>query len=182
MDSNTRKVPLVDCFEIKAANQDDKINFPISDKWSPMAVPFIGRSKSNNGVVDYVESTNTRINYGGVITVALDGSTGSTFYQHHNFCSGQNIWLLIPKQDKFEEFNPLIALYCVTTIRKAVVNYSYNLSLTKKRLEENIWIFLPMEVSERGEKVNTEYIKEQMRGLRNYQFIEDISQRRILEI
>src|SRR5699024_5073369 len=84
-----------------------------------------------------------KVNEGGVITLALDGSTGSTFYQHYPFLSGQNIWVLTPNREKFTEWNPLIALFCVTSISKAVEAYTYNLSLTKTRLK-NIQINLPL--------------------------------------
>ena len=129
-----KKVKLIDFFDILPTKQDDKINFILSNKKNPKAVPFVGRTNSNNGVVDYALPKKNMINKANVITIALDGSTGSAFYQHINFLSGQNIWILRPKKNKFKKFNPLIGFFCVTSIRKAVVNYSYNLGLTKTRL------------------------------------------------
>lgn len=97
---NTRlvKVPLHKYFDIEAPKQDDKIRFEMSDKRDRDAIPFLERSSVNNGIVDYVVKREGYVNEGGVITIALDGSTGSTFYQHHPFSSGQNIWILRYKQ------------------------------------------------------------------------------------
>ena len=92
------KVKLTKYFSIVSPKQNDKINFQLSTMHDRDAVPFLGRSSVNNAVVDYVKAEENLINDGNVLSIALDGSTGATFYQHHNFCSGQNIWLLIPNR------------------------------------------------------------------------------------
>ncbi len=167
------KVKLVDYFDILPAIQDDKMNFEISEINDVSSVPFLGRSALNNGIVGYVEPRERYINRGGIITIALDGSTGATFYQHHNFSSGQNIWLLVPKKEYFEIFDPLIALYCVTSIRKAVENYvgSYNLSLTKTRLVNNISLFLPLD--DDG-IVSISHIYNSLKNIRNIDLIKEV--------
>lgn len=169
------KVLLSKYFDIKSAIQDDKINFEIVDKNDKNSIPFLGRSALNNGIVDYVKQRKNFINNGNVITIALDGSTGSTFYQYHKFSSGQNIWLLVPKQEYLESLTPLIALYFVTSIRKAVKEYSYNLSLTKTRLQ-NIKVFLPLN---KNETIDTVSIENEMNQLRNISFIKNINTERL---
>jgi hypothetical protein len=170
------KVKLSDYFDIKSSIQDDKINFEITNKNDDESIPFIGRSATNNGIVDYVKKRNGYINKGNVITLALDGSTGSTFYQKYEFSSGQNIWLLIPKTDKLQNFTPKIALYLVTSIRKAVKEYSYNLSLTKTRLQK-IYIFLPIN---KDKKIDISFIENEMNTLRNIDFVDSLNKNRFV--
>lgn len=165
-----KKVQLVDYFEIVPSRQIDKMNTTEADTNDIDAVPFLSRSDRNNGMSGYVEKMEGKLNVGGCISVALDGSTGATFYQHHPFMSGQNIWLLKPYQARFSGFDPFIALYCVASIRKAVKHYTYNLSLTKTRLK-NISIFLPVH---NDGKVDTNYIKDEMMKLRHANLIETI--------
>jgi hypothetical protein len=169
-----KKVLLSKYFKIESTTQDDKINFELSGWEYADALPFLGRSSSNNGIVDYVSPISSKINQGKVITVALDGSTGATFYQHHKFCSGQNIWALIPKEKYFDRFNPKIALFIVTSIRKAVRNYSYNLSLTKTRLVK-VKILLPVK---ENKKVDVDQIEKMMNKLRNISLLDDIPNNR----
>lgn len=173
------KIRLAECFDILPAIQDDKMNFDKQGIYEENSVPFLGRSAANNGIVGYVAPKDNLINQGGVITIALDGSTGATFYQHHQFSSGQNIWLLAPRSNYFEYFDSIIALYCVTSIRKAVENYvgSYNLSLTKTRLTNNIEVFLPL--TSDG-IVDTKYITNQMKKLRNISVIKNIPNQRFI--
>lgn len=170
-----KKIRLSEYFTINSAIQDDKINFELAEKGDPDAIPFLGRSSVNNGIVDYVKYREGYVNDGGQITIALDGSTGSTFYQHHPFSSGQNIWILTPKEDKINYLNPKIALYLISSIRKAVADYSYNLGLTKTRLENNVKLILP--IKNNGE-VDLQFIESEMDKLRNVEFIHNIKKER----
>ena len=172
--SELKKVSLIKYFTILSAKQDDKINFKVRDIKDVETVPFLGRSSTNNGIVDYVEKREKLINDGNVITIALDGSTGSTFYQYHPFCSGQNIWILKPKEEYLSELTPVVAMFLITTIRLAVKSYTYNLSLTKTRLS-NININLPLKDDE---TIDVEYINNRMSKLRNIKMIKDINSTR----
>lgn len=171
-----KKVKLSTFFKINSAIQDDKINFELANKNDKDAIPFLGRSATNNGIVDYVKFRKGYVNDGGQITIALDGSTGSTFYQHHPFSSGQNIWILEPRKEKIEYINPKIAIYLITTIRKAVADYSYNLGLTKTRLENNIDVILPLT---KDGKLDLEFIESEIDNLRNVEMIEKINSSRL---
>lgn len=173
-ESTLKKVSLVKYFDIQSAIQDDKINFNVKSINDKDSVPFLGRSSSNNGIVDYVEERSIFVNKGNCITIALDGSTGSTFYQYHKFCSGQNIWILNPKKEYLNELTPKIAMFLITTIRIAVKNYTYNLSLTKKRLS-NINIYLPIN---EDETIDVGYINKEMDKLRNIDMIDEINETR----
>lgn len=164
-------------FDVKATIQGDKITFKKSSVFETEALPFLGRSGLNNGVVDYVNADLSKINPGKVITVALDGSTGATFYQHHPFCSGQNIWILSPKADVIRSFNQYVAIYLVASIRKAVASYSYNLSLTKTRLLK-VDILVP---TINGLEVDVETMRECVASLRNADLINDIPSERLVD-
>jgi hypothetical protein len=135
-------------------------------------VPFIGRKGVNNGVSDYVIPPNNLINNGNTITIALDGSTGSTFYQHHDFCSGQNIWILKIKAEKLghKRLDPEVALFLTASIGLAVQKYSYNLGLTKGRLQ-NISFMLPLN---ENKTIDTEFIKNLMKDIDNTVFLKHI--------
>jgi Type I restriction-modification system methyltransferase subunit len=167
---------LTDYFEIISAKQNDKMNTVSGDLEDKKTVPFIGRKAMNNGVSGYVNLDKNSFNEGTVLTIALDGSTGSTFYQHHNFCSGQNIWLLKPKDSvlKNGSFTPVVALYLATTISKAVTEYSYNLSLTKGRLEK-IKILLPLNQEGNLSIDEIEYV---MSGQTNIEYLYNVPDER----
>lgn len=178
MDANIKrelsKVPLIKYFDIISPKQDDKINFEIAECEKKRAIPFLGRSAVNNGIVDYVVERDGYVNEGNVITIALDGSTGSTFYQYHRFSSGQNIWILKPRSEYLEALTPVTAMFLITSIRKAVEDYTWNLSLTKTRLK-NIHIFLPLN---EDETIDVAYIAQRMEHIRNINMVTDIQEDR----
>lgn len=174
MEQELVKVPLNKYFEIVSPKQDDKINFSVIDGDKSNGIPFLGRSSVNNGIVDYVVERQGYVNDGHVITIALDGSTGSTFYQHHKFSSGQNIWILKPKSKYIKELTPEIAMFVITSIRIAVEDYTWNLSLTKKRLQ-NINIYLPLKADE---SLDFDYIEARMSKIRNIEMIKNIREER----
>lgn len=165
-----KKVPLIDCFFIDSSIQQDKIHFEIADINDLDAYPFLSRSKENNGINDYVIGSDKLLNEGNVLSVALDGSTGSTFYQKHQFFSGQNIWLLKPKKDKFPTFDTRIAMYMVASIKKAVAEYTYNLSLTKTRLQK---INLMVPINEKDDTIDIEYIYGMMEQVKHSHILDE---------
>lgn len=90
-------VPLKDIFEIKRGN---KLDFNKMNKCVPgeQAIAFIGRSGERNGFVGFVERLNMEEPHAsGLITVALGGSTLSSFVQPDLFYTAQNIDVLLPR-------------------------------------------------------------------------------------
>ncbi len=134
-----KKVNLLDLFEIIPPKMDDRINFEYNEKFFKDSKPFLGRSALNNGITGYVRDREGYLNKGNQITIALDGSTGSTFYQPDDFYCGQNIWILKPKHFKVNE---KIGIWFATLISKTVEDYTYNISLTKSRLR-NVELIIP---------------------------------------
>ena len=173
-DKHLRKVLLTDYFTILPTKQKDKIQVKVSSVMNAAAIPFVGRKATNNGISDYIEYDTDCINDGCVLTLALDGSTGATFYQHHSFASGQNIWILKPCKKRIKTFTPEVALYLKTTVSQAVIDYSYNLSLTKTRLK-NIEILLPLTDSD---EVDIDYIHQVMSNVENIQYVQGIPSKR----
>ena len=173
-DKKLRKKMLTDYFTILPTKQKDKIQVQVTSVMNPDAIPFVGRKATNNGISDYIEYDSSCINDGCVLTLALDGSTGATFYQHHNFASGQNIWVLKPRKDRIKDFSPEVALYLKTTVSQAVIDYSYNLSLTKTRLK-NIEILLP--ISDNDE-VDADYIHKVMSNVANIEYVQTVPENR----
>lgn len=165
-----KKVLLNEFFSIEPAVQDDKINFDSASINDLDSYPFLSRSARNNGISSYVVGPQNKINKGNIITLALDGSTGATFFQYHDFFSGQNIWLLRPKGEKIPKFDIKIALYLITSIRKAVNAYTYNLSLTKTRLN-NIKLYLPLC---ENDILDIEFIEEKMSSIKHIKLLDEI--------
>lgn len=93
------KTKLDKLFTIKHGNK-----FDLNKMWAMAptsnAVAFIGRSGTNNGIVGYVKKyQNTNPFNEGFITVALGGSTLSSFVQPRPFYTAQNIDVLEPLVD-----------------------------------------------------------------------------------
>ena len=171
-----KKVPLKEYFKIKSSIQQDKMHFQEADINDLDSHPFLSRSGKNNGINDYVVGPERLLNEGNVLSLALDGSTGSTFYQKHPFFSGQNIWLLIPKADKIKTFDTRIAMYVISSIKKAVSQYTYNLSLTKNRLV-NINLMLPV-LDDGNDTLDLEYIYDQMKNVKHIELLDEILEER----
>ena len=103
------KVPLTDFFTIYPAKQNDRITFTEADINDVDAISFLSRSSKMNGINGFVLGNEELLNDGKIISIALDGSTGATFYQYHPFFSGQNIWLIKEKREKKKDKDPKIA-------------------------------------------------------------------------
>lgn len=164
------KVLLTNYFNIVSSKQIDKMRLDIADINDVDALPFLSRSERDNGISDYCYPIEDKINEGGVITIALDGSTGATFYQYHRFLSGQNIWILSPKPDKIARFDMKVALFMVASIRKAVSHYTYNLSLTKARLS-NIQVFFPLC---EDKSLDIAFIEDKMKQIKHIELLNEI--------
>lgn len=81
-------------------------------------IAFVSRTSKNNGVVGYVERYNDVEPYKqGLITVSLGGTyVLSAFVQANPFYTGQNVAVLIPKDEMTTE-EKLFYCYCITKNR-----------------------------------------------------------------
>lgn len=99
--------------------------------------PYISSSSENNGVSSYIESVPSQ--KGNTLTIARNGSVGSTFYQNKPYCaSPDDIRILTPKfaMTKYS------ALFIKTVIEKEKHKYAYGRKLGTARIK-NMVIKLP---------------------------------------
>ena len=97
-DTNTwEEYLLTEIFEIKYGNKFDLNKMTESPQ---MEVAFVSRTASNNGVSSWVEYVDGVAPYpANSITIALGGSIGSTFLQPKQFYTGQNVAVLLDKEE-----------------------------------------------------------------------------------
>ena len=88
-------------------------------------IPYISASAINNGISDYTIIANREAN---MISLAYDGSIGSTFYQNTPWFASEKIVSLKLKNHKLNRY---IALFLCKTInhQKNKYNYAYKWSV-----------------------------------------------------
>lgn len=107
---------LQDIFLIDHGNKFDLNKMQLS---TAHKIAFISRTGNNNGVSDWVEEYEETQPYpSGCITVALGGSIGSTFLQPQCFYTGQNVAVLIPKEELKEKMSQDVKLFLTYLIKK----------------------------------------------------------------
>lgn len=107
-------------------------------------VPYITTSAFNNGVGGFVDGE--PMYEGGCITVASDGSIGSTFYQEGPFSASNITVVLKPKTGFLTKY---IAHYLATKIRNyAEQNFNYGNKYSVNRVRETS---LKLPVTSQGE-------------------------------
>lgn len=94
---NWKPFRLTYLFDVSYGNKFDFNKMIESEK---MDVAFVSRSASNNGVKGWVEIRDDIEPYpANCLTVALGGSIGSTFVQPKQFYTGQNVAVLMDKEN-----------------------------------------------------------------------------------
>lgn len=102
--------------------------------------PYVAASSDNNGITAYVDLFPSQKK--NVLTIARNGSVGSTFYQPFDFCSSpDDIRILLPKF----KMNVYIGLFIKTIIEKEKFRYAYGRKLGTKRIQ-NLVIKLPADI------------------------------------
>lgn len=108
---------------MKKLNEIFDITYGTKLDWNKMneekdGIAFVSRTSKNNGVVGYVERINGVEPYqGGLISVSLGGTyVLSSFVQVNDFYTGQNVAVLIPKQE-MSIVQKLFYCYCITKNR-----------------------------------------------------------------
>ena len=119
-------------------------------------VPFVGASKFNNGITDFVGQDPEHP--AGTISVNYDGSVGETFYQASSFLASDAVNILYPKFD----MNPAIALFIGALIKQERYRFSYGRKWPLNRMKSSK-IKLPVDASG---KPDWELISEYMHSLR----------------
>ncbi|MDR2829625.1 MAG: restriction endonuclease subunit S [Methanobrevibacter sp.] len=105
-------------------------------------VPFLDKTKINNGVVKFVDADKSILNYGNCITIGDHSAVA--FYQEKSFLCSDHMNKLYLKQ-KFGLLNKYIALYICSVINKEINGkYNYGLIFAKNKCESTI-ISLPVD-------------------------------------
>lgn len=86
----------------------------------PSAVPYVTSSARNNGVTDYRELVATYP--AGTLTVACDGSIGSSFWQSRPYAASSHVCVLTPRDKGITETS---ALFLCALIRQEAFRYSF---------------------------------------------------------
>ena len=82
-------------------------------------IPYVSASANNNGVSDFTIEANRQAN---MISLAYDGSVGSTFYQNTPWFASEKI---VSLELKNHELNEFIALFLCRLIHNQKYKYSY---------------------------------------------------------
>ena len=137
-----------DLFDVSASKDSNLQNS------NPGTTPYISSSAENNGVTGYVDSSPSQI--GNVLTIARNGSVGTTFYQETPFCaSPDDIRILTPKFN----MTKYSALFIKTVIELEKFKYAYGRKLGSSRIKR-LRIKLPATTDELPDFVFMEnYIK-----------------------
>ena len=90
-------------------------------------VPYVGRSKKNNGVTAYIKKSDIAPNPAHTISVSGGGSVLECFYQANDYYSGRDLFYLKPKNKLTE--NQMLA-YCYI-IKKNKFRYNYGRQANK---------------------------------------------------
>lgn len=128
-------------FIISKGNRLTKSNMQLGDK------PFIGASAKNNGITAWVGNEIGEVS-GGKISVAYNGSVGSSFWQPRNFLASDDVNYCAPNVVAFPNFilSENVALFLCTIIRKIGENFSYEDKWTKEDMEKAT-IYLPADTN-----------------------------------
>ena len=78
------------------------------------------RTALNNGVRGYLQEDSQYLNDGNTISFGQD--TATMFYQEKPYFAGDKIKIVKPK---FEEFNKLLAMYFITSMRGSFSSFSW---------------------------------------------------------
>jgi hypothetical protein len=122
-----------DLFDVSVSRDSNLFNSNIGQ------TPFVASSSANNGVTGYIDVVPSQ--KANTITIARNGSVGSTFYQPIDYCaSPDDIRILTPKFT----LNPYIGLFLSTIIQQERFKYSYGRKLSSARIKKLI-IKLPVD-------------------------------------
>lgn len=93
-------------------------------------VPYVTTTEQNNGISLRCDSEPNFDKYS--LTVSLDGSCGTTFYQFENFISGEKTAVLLPQKSDDHE----LMFYIGALIRIKAWRYNYGRKLSMARLKQ----------------------------------------------
>jgi len=145
-----REFTYEELFEIKKGKRLTKANMRIGN------IPFIGSTDSNNGVTATVGQK--PIHKGNTITVNYNGSVGEAFYQPLDFYASDDVNVLYPREELFNEFNQYIAHFIIAVIKLEQFKFNYGRKWKLERMNKSI-IKLPVIDNQIDVELMENYIK-----------------------
>jgi hypothetical protein len=116
---------LQDIFDIKYGINLELVNCEISNSGG---INFVSRTATNNGVVAQVKPIqNKEPQKAGLISCSGGGSVLSTFVKRHDFYSGRDLYVLIPKYP----MSIYSKLFCCNIIEKDKYRFNYGRQANK---------------------------------------------------
>jgi len=140
---------LDELFEIKKGKRLTKANMTEGN------TPFIGSTDSNNGLTNLVGQE--AIHKGNVISLNYNGSVGEAFYQPNEFWASDDVNVLYPRKEYFDNFDQYIALFIIPIIRLNKFKFSYGRKWHMDRMKETK-IVLPTKNGKLNLKLMKDYI------------------------
>lgn len=123
-----------DLFDVKYGVNLELVNLEECLKNDLDSINFVSRTEKNNGISAYVERNfDIEPNPARTISVAGGGSVLATFYQHEEYYSGRDLYVLIPKKE-YTELEMLYFVYCIR-LNKYRYNYGRQANKTLKDIE-----------------------------------------------
>ena len=123
-----------DLFDVKYGVNLELVNLEECLKNERDSINFVSRTEKNNGISAYVERNfDIEPNPANTISVAGGGSVLATFYQHEEYYSGRDLYVLIPKKE-YTELEMLYFVYCIR-LNKYRYNYGRQANKTLKDIE-----------------------------------------------
>lgn len=151
--------------------------------------PYVARGSSNNGIRGYITEDVKYLNPGNTLSFGQD--TATVFYQKEAYFTGDKIKIM---ELRDYELNENLALYLITSIRRAFSGFTWGQSSFDESVLNGIKVLLPAKedgtpdwcyMSERIHKLEAERIHEleaylAVTGLDNYELTEADTQ--VLEV
>lgn len=103
-------------------------------------IPYVVRSKFDNGMKYRVSKENLQTNPPGVISFGAENPT--FFYQEEEWCSGRDMYYIDTRM-----FSPKVCRFLITCLHKITAKYPYNYGLFPELLKEE-HITLPVTIDE----------------------------------
>ena len=96
---------------------------------SENGIPYVVRSKFNNGIKYYVEKPSDKINPAGVISFGAENAT--FFYQKEEWVSGRDIYYI-----DTQHLTEYVCLFIIACLQPIASKYSYNFGLFPELLKK----------------------------------------------
>jgi type I restriction enzyme M protein len=138
-----KEFPIREIFEIESVKKSITLK---SAKEKPGDIPFISASAYKNGITCFTGEHPTSVLISeNCLTLAKNGSVGSTFYQSKKFYASTDILVLRLKEKKNQKNINLYIFLCYVLTEQLKERYDYGrkLNLTKLDGENPVTILLP---------------------------------------